>query len=215
MEQIQKVAVVGGGGRTGFYLVNQLLDQGFQLKLLLRNPENFQLHNPNIEIVKGDVLDADAVEELIAGCDAVISTVGQRQGEPLVASKATMNIIYAVSKLGSDLETFRFVLLAGLNVDTPFDKKGIETRKATDWMAATYPEIQQDRQKSFALLSDSKISWTMVRVPFIEFVETKGEIKVSLADSPGSKISAADIATFMIGQLHDDAYVRKAPFIAS
>ena len=215
MNQIHKIAVLGGGGRTGFYLVNQLLDQGFQLKLLLRNPGHFKIQNTNIEIVKGDALDGDVVERVLEGCDAVISTVGQRKGEPLVAGQATMNMINAIAKHQNNAENFRYILLAGLNVDTPFDKKGIETQKATDWMKATFPDIHADRQKSYALLSASNVSWTMVRVPFIEFVETKGEIKVGLEDSPGNKISAADIAAFMIRQLTDNAYVRKAPFISN
>ncbi|SKB99670.1 NAD(P)-dependent oxidoreductase [Dyadobacter psychrophilus] len=215
MNQIHKIAVLGGGGRTGLRLVNQLLDQGFQLKLLLRKPEDFKIQNPLIEIVKGDALDADVVEHLLEGCDAVISTVGQRKGEPLVASQATTNIINAVARRKNDSENFRYILLAGLNVDTPFDKKGIETQKATDWMKATFPDIHADRQKSYALLLASEVSWTMVRVPFIEFVETKGEIKINLADSPGSKISAADIAYFLIAQLTDETYVRKAPFISN
>jgi nucleoside-diphosphate-sugar epimerase len=29
MKNIKKVAVLGGGGRTGKYLVNQLLEKGF------------------------------------------------------------------------------------------------------------------------------------------------------------------------------------------
>lgn len=215
MKQIQKIAVIGGGGRTGFYVVNQLLSQGYQLKLLLRNPEDFKIQSSNIDIVKGDVLDSQVVDALIAGCDAVISTVGQRAGEPLVASGAVENVIHAIAKLGSDADAFRFVLLAGLNVDTPFDRKGLETQKATEWMKMSFPDIHADRQKSYALLADSNIHWTMVRVPFIEFLETKGEVNVSLEDCLGSKISAADIAEFMIGQLVDDAYVREAPFISN
>ena len=42
MNTINKVAVLGGGGRTGNYLVSQLLQEGFSVKLLLRNPENPQ-----------------------------------------------------------------------------------------------------------------------------------------------------------------------------
>ena len=42
MEQKIKIAVLGGGGRTGKYLVTQLLSQGYHLKLLLRNPEKLQ-----------------------------------------------------------------------------------------------------------------------------------------------------------------------------
>lgn len=215
MKQSHKIAVLGGGGKTGQYLVNQLLDHGFELKLLLRKPLEFPIQNPLIEIVEGDALDAGAIETLLDGCDALISTVGQRKGEPLVASHATRNIIEAVAKRPDDAENFRYILLAGLNVDTPFDKKGDETQKATDWMKATFPDIHADRQKSYELLLASHVSWTMVRVPFIEFVESQGNIKVSLEDSPGTKISAADIAAFLVSQLTDDAYIRKAPFIAN
>jgi hypothetical protein len=37
----------------------------------------------------------------------------------------------------------------------------------------------------------------------------------SLEDCPGQKISATDLADFMIAQLYDNRYLRTAPFIAS
>src|SRR5437870_1352239 len=79
MKTMQKIAVIGGGGRTGQYLVNQLIEKGYSLKLLLRHPEDFTIGNPLIEIVKGDVLDEAVVRKLVDGCDAVLSTVGQRK----------------------------------------------------------------------------------------------------------------------------------------
>jgi putative NADH-flavin reductase len=76
MKNINKVAVLGGGGRTGNYLVNQLLKEGFSIKLLLRNPENFSIQNNKIEIIKGDAVDVESIKVLLADCDAVLSTVG-------------------------------------------------------------------------------------------------------------------------------------------
>ncbi|SDE32590.1 Putative NADH-flavin reductase [Dyadobacter soli] len=210
MEGIQKIAVIGGGGRTGQYLVNQLLKKGYSLKLLLRHPENFTIQNPQIEIVHGDVLNPDAVQTLLDGCDAVLSTAGQRQGEPLVASQASVNILNAIGD-----RPVRYVVLAGLNVDTPTDRKGEETAKATEWMRTTFPTIHNDRQKSYAVLAESNAEWIMVRVPYIEFNGNRSEVKVSGVDSPGTKIDAADIAAFMIGQLADDTWLRKAPFISN
>lgn len=210
METIQKVAVIGGAGRTGSYLVNQLIQKGFYLKLLLRHPEDFTIQSPLIEIVEGDVLDRDIVNVLIKDCQAVLTTVGQRKGEPLVASQATRNVLNAIGD-----KPVRYVALAGLNVDTPFDKKGEETVKATEWMKATFPAIHEDRQRSYSILSESHVAWTLVRVPFIEFNGEQQGVKVDLLDSPGPKIEAADIAAFMIGQLGDDTYIRKAPFIAN
>lgn len=214
MIQKAKIAVIGGGGRTGQYVVSQLLEKGFQLKLLLRNPQDFHIKSSSIEIIKGDVLDPVAVGSLIEGCAAVISTVGQRPGEPLVASQATLNILESMRNSGPRGPQIRYILVAGLNVDTPFDKKGPETQMATEWMKTNFPTIHDDRQKAYKILSESDLDWILVRVPFIEFIGDRAEVKADLEDSPGKKISAADIAGFLIGQLSDDTYLRKAPFIA-
>ena len=211
MEQKIKIAVLGGGGRTGKYLVTQLLSQGYNIKLLLRNPENFQLESPFIEIIKGDAIDAEAIRSLVEGCQAIISTVGQRKDEPLVASQATINVLKAMVEYGIQ----RYILVAGLNVDTPFDKKSPETSIASEWMKMNFPLIHADRQKTYSILSTSDANWTLVRVPFIEFTDARGETIVSLEDCRGKKISATDIATFLIEQLSDGTYVRKSPFIAN
>lgn len=214
MTQKTIIAVIGGGGRTGQYVVSQLLEKGFQLKLLLRNPQDFHIESSSIEIIKGDVLDPAAVSSLIEGCDAVISTVGQRKDEPLVSSQATLNILSAIRMSEQSGRQIRYILVAGLNVDTPFDKKGEETQMATEWMKINFPAIHDDRQKTYKILSESNLNWILVRVPFIEFTGERAAVRADLKDSPGKKISAADIAGFLIGQLSDDAYLRKAPFIA-
>ena len=211
MKQKNRIAVLGGGGRTGKYVVTQLLSQGYRLRLLLRNPENFQLESPDIEIVKGDALDAEAICSLIAGCQAIISTVGQRKDEPLVASQATLNVLKAMSEYGIQ----RYILVAGLNVDTPFDKKSEQTSAATEWMKTNFPLIHADRQKTYSILSASNVNWTLVRVPFIEFTDVRNKTMVSLEDCPGNKISAADIANFVSDQLSVDSYIKKSPFISN
>ena len=211
MNNINKTAVLGGGGRTGTYIVNQLLKQGFSIKLLLRNPESFSIQNDQIEIIKGDALDLEAVQLLLQDCQAVISTVGQRKDEPLVAGLATKNILEVMNRYGID----RYILLAGLNIDTPFDKKGIKTQMASDWMKTNFPLIQEDRQKAYKLLEESTVSWTQVRVPFIEFTDSSSEIAISLEDCLGDKINAHDIAAFMIREMQESKYSRKSPFISA
>ncbi|MCD0464558.1 NAD(P)-dependent oxidoreductase [Flavobacterium sp. ENC] len=206
-----KIAVLGGGGKTGKYLVNQLLKEGFSMKLLLRTPEEFKIQHSQIEIIKGDAIDANAIRLLLEGCQAVLSTIGQRPGEPMVASQATVNIL----KTMKEYNIKRYVLLAGLNIDTPFDKKSEKTTLATNWMKTNYPEIQKDRQLTYDLLTDSAVDWTLVRVPFIEFTDVSSELVISLEDCPGDKISAPDIADFMIKEITDSEFSRKAPFVSS
>ena len=211
MKNINKVAVLGGGGRTGNYLVNQLLKEGFSVKLLLRHPENFTIQNPGIEIIKGDALDLETIQLLFKDCQAVISTIGQRQGEPLVASEATKNILEVMNNFRID----RYLLLAGLNIDTPFDKKSAKTTAATEWMKTNFPIIQEDRQKAYDFLVKSNISWTQVRVPFIEFSDVSSDIAVNVEDCLGDKITAFDISKFMIQEMTASKFSRESPFISA
>lgn len=210
MKNIAKVAVLGGGGKTGNYLVNQLLKKGFSLKILLRNPENFGIQNPKIEIVQGDALDFNSIKLLLKDCQAVLSTIGQRKGEPLVASVVTEYIMDVMR----EYQIERYVLLAGLNIDTPFDKKSPKTMMATDWMKNNFPIIQEDRQKAYDLLEQSDVNWTQVRVPFIEFRDDDFEINVNLEDCLGDKISALEISNFMIEEMIASKYSRQSPFIS-
>ena len=211
MKQVIKIAVLGGGGRTGKYLINKLIARRFKIKLLLRKPEEFQIKSSLIEIIKGDAINPEDISNLVQGCHAVISLVGQRPGEPLVASLSVTNVLEAMNKSGIN----RFISLAGINIDTPFDKKGKETSLATEWMKTNFPEIQADRQKAYSILASSELNWTFVRVPFIEFSESSGELAVNLEDCPGNKICAGNIADFLVAQLTDETYFRKSPFIAN
>ncbi|SFC48917.1 NAD(P)-dependent oxidoreductase [Flavobacterium phragmitis] len=211
MKNISKIAVLGGGGKTGKYLVNQLLKEGFSIKLLLRNPEKFEIENDKIEIIKGDALHFENIKSLLKDSDAVLSTIGQRKDEPLVASEVTNYILKTMNEFGID----RYVLLAGLNIDTPFDKKSPKTIMATDWMKANFPIIQEDRQKAYRLLEESNVNWTQVRVPFIEFTDHSSEITVNLEDCLGDKITALDISKFMIKEMMESKYSRQSPFISA
>jgi putative NADH-flavin reductase len=211
MEQKSKIAILGGGGRTGKFLVAELLRQQYPLKLLLRAPDNFTLQHGLIEIVKGNATDPGAIDTLLQDCHAVISTVGQRKAEPLVTARSTENIMRAMEKY----KIRRYLLLSGLSIDTPFDKKGSQTLAATAWMKANFPRMHEDWQKAYSILAICDLDWTLLRVPWIEFNDSKNKVEISLEDCRGASITAGDIADFLTQQLSDDQYVKQSPFIAN
>ena len=211
MEQITKIAVIGGTGKSGKYLVSELLNRGFHLRLLLRNPENFQTNSPLIEIIKGDARNYEPIHSLLEGCHAILSTLGQPKGEKSIFSDATKNIIKAMT----EYDITRYILTTGLNVDTPFDKKSEIVKFGTEWMKTNYPETTLDKQVEYELLAQSNIDWTLVRLPVIELTDEKKEIRISLEDCPSDKISAASLADFIVRQLDDETYLRKVPFVAN
>jgi putative NADH-flavin reductase len=213
MNQNIKIAVIGGTGKSGKYLVKQLLNQGYQIKVLLRNPDNFRLKCPLVEIVIGNVTNYRSVQSLVEGCQAVISTLGLGlpASEPTIFSQSTSNIIQAMN----ECKVHRYIVTTGLNVDTPFDKKNPQTELATDWMKKTYPVSTANKQLEYEMLTNSNVNWTLVRLPLIEQTDLRSQVSVSLENCLGEKISATDLAHFLIQQLFDENYVKKSPFIAS
>ena len=213
MKQDKKIAVIGGTGKSGKYLVAQLIKQGYSCKLLLRNPETFPIKNPLLEIIKGNVLNLDDIRAVIDDCDAVISALGMgtMSNPTSIFSQSTTNIIQAMTEFNLQ----RYIVLTGLNVDAEFDKKSPKSKFATDWMYTNYPLTTADKQMEYELLRASNLDWTLVRLPLIEQTEEKYEIVVSLEDCLGDKISATDLGDFLINQLSDNQYSKQSPFVAN
>jgi 2-alkyl-3-oxoalkanoate reductase len=65
------VALTGGTGFLGRYLVRALEQAGWRVRLLSRRPRR-----DRIEIVVGSLADAEALDRLVAGADAVVHAAG-------------------------------------------------------------------------------------------------------------------------------------------
>jgi putative NADH-flavin reductase len=211
MEELNKIAVIGGTGKAGKYLVNRLIENDFKIKVLVRNPDKFTITDPLVEKVVGDVRNYESVYSLIRDCGSVISTLGQARGENPVFSQATTNIVKAMNALNVK----RYIVITGLTIDAIHDKKCFRTKLLSKIMRICYPAVIADKQKEYDILTDSNIDWTLIRLPLIKQTEVSGNIRISLTDCPGKEISPTDLANFMISQLSDNRFIRKSPFIAN
>ena len=72
-----KVAIIGGTGFVGGYLIDALLDAGHEPHVLIRPGSENKLHRASeCRITKGDLGSPDAIDAVVTGCDAVIYNVG-------------------------------------------------------------------------------------------------------------------------------------------
>lgn len=213
MKIFHKIAIIGGTGKSGKYLVQELLKQGFYFKILVRNPDNFKIQSPFMEVIPGDVTDYNAVKTLLDGCHSVISTLGMGipNSAPDIFSRAAVNVLRAMK----EFKLRRYIVITGLNVDVPHDHKNPKVVFATDWMKQHYPVSTADKQTEYEILSESDVDWTLVMLPMIEQTEDSSIVNVNLRDCSGDKISATDLALFLIEQLSDETYLRKCSFIAN
>lgn len=213
MNIYKKIAVIGGTGKSGKFLVKELVKQGFYLKMLVRNPDRAPSSDSQIEVILGDVLEESTVSNVLEDCAAVISMLGwgMPPSKNTISSEGTSVILKTMKKHGIS----RYILVSGINVDTENDNKSALAKAATEWMYANYPTATWDKQVEYELLMKSEVNWTLVRLPLIILDDKNKAIKVSLQDCPGDQISATSLANFLIRQLSEVLFIKQAPFIAN
>ncbi|MGH6876827.1 MAG: complex I NDUFA9 subunit family protein [Rhizomicrobium sp.] len=121
------VTVFGGSGFLGRYVVRALAQAGHRIRVGVRRPNlaNFLLPMGNvgqIQIVKTDVTDADAVARALRGAEAAINLVGilyesGRQRFQRVHVEAAGNI--AAAAKGQNLRSLVHVSAIGASPDSP------------------------------------------------------------------------------------------------
>lgn len=206
-----KVAVIGGTGRAGSALVNRLLYKGYGVRLLLRRPEAYTPKHPLLETVKGDATDARAIHTLLAGCTAVMGTLGQRKGEAPPFSQTTANVLQAMGALGIT----RYIAVTGLSIHVPTDRKGLRTRLLSWVMRRSFPATIADKQQEYEMLAGSGVNWTLLRLPRIRVTDIQKPMRANIYDCPGKEIGTADLAHFLVDELENGRYLKLAPFVAN
>ena len=73
MPELGTCLVTGAAGFLGSNLVRELLQEGVQVRALIRNTP-LELEHPNLEIVRGSVEDAERMRELCEGVDTLFHT---------------------------------------------------------------------------------------------------------------------------------------------
>lgn len=69
------IIVYGASGRVGSRVVTEALNRGHRVTAVSRDPERITTSHDNLSKVRGDILDIDSVESLIAGHDVVVVSV--------------------------------------------------------------------------------------------------------------------------------------------
>lgn len=72
-----KVFLTGATGFVGSHLLQRLLNHGHHVRALVRDPQDANLPaSPNLELIRGDVVEGSGLDEGMQTCEAVIHLVG-------------------------------------------------------------------------------------------------------------------------------------------
>ncbi|MEO0643372.1 MAG: NAD(P)H-binding protein [Pseudomonadota bacterium] len=96
------IAVFGASGATGLTLCEQALAAGHCVIAAVRRPQDFPIRHERLTARKADVSDSAGLADLIAGTNAVCSTLGApySRKEITVYSQGALHIVAAMRETG-------------------------------------------------------------------------------------------------------------------
>ena len=173
--------VVGASGATGRLLVEQLLNQGQNVKIIVRElislPDNIKSHN-NTSVIQASILDLSDAEMAghLRGCDAVASCLGHNMtfkglyGHPhRLVTDATRRLCAAIRKNKPETPV-RFVLMNTTgNSNRDLSEKISFGQQFVIWLLRLLLPPHVDNEKAADFLrtkigqNDRVIEWVAVR----------------------------------------------------
>lgn len=100
---MKNVVLIGASGFVGTAILEELLNRGYCVTAVVRNPEKVTIRNANLSVVKADVSDVNMLAAVCKGKDAVISAYNPGWANPDIYEETLKNyplILEAVRKSG-------------------------------------------------------------------------------------------------------------------
>lgn len=196
-----KIALIGATGFIGSRLLAELTSRGHEVTAIVRNPEKVP-QGAGIVAEKGDVYDKDGLAALLAGHDAVISSVHYTASDPAV-------LLAAVKQSG--VKRYLVVGGAGSLEVAP----GVKLFDTKEFPALYLDEARKGGAYLDKLKGESDLDWTFLSPSaLIEPGERTGKFRLGkdqlLVDDNGqSRISAEDYAIALVDELEKPAHSRR------
>ncbi len=200
-----QIAVFGGTGRVGGRFIEYALAEGHTIRALARDAGKLG-PRPGLEVVQGDVLDADTVARVIAGADAVVSGLGgagiEDPGE--AQSQGMRNIVAGMQRHG----VRRVLGVAGGGI---LDSVDGGLRHDQPSFPEVFKKVSMRHKEAWHAMRDSNLDWTMIATGDIVPGERTGVYRTLEEYLPegGRRISVEDVADFLLRALRDGLHLQK------
>jgi putative NADH-flavin reductase len=199
------ISIFGATGMVGKQLVKHALHQGHIVKAFGRNVHTTDFEkNDNLHIIQGAVFDQEQVYKTLKGSDGILSALGgASDGSEKTRSLGMKNIVAQMKKAGVK----RIIAVGGMGV---LEGENGEMIMENPTYPRQYIPVGIEHFKALEHLKDSSLDWTFIAAPDIENANATGLFQTSANQLPSSnknKITAGDLALFMVNELKKNEFM--------
>jgi uncharacterized protein YbjT (DUF2867 family) len=199
---MSRIVVIGGHGRTGILIVEQLVKAGDSLVATIRDPKHMA------DLVKrgaeAEVLDlaqstGPDFQRAFRGADAIVFAAGSAAGETSALDRAgTVKTVRAAEQAG----VTRYVTIGSIGASTGM-------RLAGDWATAEMRDYYRAKRAANAYLRKSGLDWTILEPGELTEAPSTGKVTLSTAAIEEGSVPRADVAATIVAILNTPATIGK------
>ncbi len=203
-----KLIVFGATGKTGRHVWRRALARGHDVTAFTRSAGKLDGGDSGVRVVQGDVMDAGSVASAVAGHDAAVVALGSNGlRDKATLAAGTRNVVDGMTRHGVE----RLVVLSAAGAG--------ESWRQIPWLArllfmTLLRNIHADHEAQEAVVKASALDWTIVRAAILNDEPASGRCTAGNT-GPVGRISRADLADFLVGQVNDDAWRKRAVSVTS
>lgn len=195
-----KLTILGATGRIGRHLLDQALEAGHDVTVLVRDPTRFAAGPSRVAVVPGTIGDADAIDRAVAGADVVISAIGPDANSPDQVDRLRTGMRHTIAAMQRH-GVRRIVNLSGAGITAPGETKPLLDRIATRIVRLFSGHVVAAKQAEYDELARTALEWVAVRPALVTDGSRTGRYAAGPGElRPGARISRADVAHLMLAE---------------
>ena len=214
-----KVLLLGATGRLGNEILKQLSVHNKDVNILVRDPDKLNTQAKNISVFKGNPIDQNDLDNAMAGCNSIITSLN-----------ISRNSDFPWAKLRSPIDLLSVTMNNLINLMPKHDINRIITISA--WGAnETKKELPiwfrwliensnirygyKDHEIQEKLLIKTNLNWSIIRPVGLNNSKKIKTAHASLNKKPKNfMISRRCVAKFIVEILNNDSYIKKIPTLS-
>ena len=203
-----KLALFGATRGVGKQILLQAIERGHSVRALVRDPSKLDVSFANLEVVQGDVLNANHVTAMLQGQDVALVALGGKPGqkETRPCAAGTKNILQGMKQHGVK----RIITVTSLGIGDSRGQAGFFFEKILVPLLLKAEFADKELQEKY--IRDSQLEYVIVRPAGLTDKPAKGTYRVgkTLEGSVTKTISRADVAHFCLEQLGNTKFLNNA-----
>jgi uncharacterized protein YbjT (DUF2867 family) len=217
----KRILLLGATGRTGYEVLQQSLDLGYRVNVLVRDGKKIDLENERLRVFEGDTRIPKDLNFAIEDCQAVISclNISRKSDFPWAPLRTPEDFLSmtmkTLIKVCQEKEVKRLIFTSawGVGDSRPFIPGWFGWLIDNSKLSCAY--LEHERQE--ALVRNSGLDWTIVRPVRLTNSQKPKIAKVILDQNqkPALTISRKATARFLIDVLVKENFIHSIPTIFS